>query len=1136
MILKLSVLIYCFPDIGSVFYTLTQWIILYLVFIPYLNTDHELIKSRSFSLLLLFPQAAEVITVSMSTAPASTSTGYGPSTPSGKWHKLQFDGDADKYELWEAKFLGHMSQMNLKTSILPASDPNETVDLVKNEKCYSELIQFLDDVSLSLVMREAADDGRKAFKILRTHYAGKGESRLLSIYTELTSLVKTTSESVTDFILRAEKAATALRNTGESFSDGLLICVILKGLPEEYKPFSVVITQREERDFGTFKVSLRNYEETEKLRGGGDNFSSMRGFGGSTRGGRGGARGRFRGGGRGNTNKKKSGPCYTCNGTGHHASECPSEKQSKWCDFCKSNTHQESACRKKGRTNQNNDGANKTNDKSVHSFTFVVKDDNSPELEASVETPTEETSVEEEVEVTRCAGVTFVNTMLVDSGATSHIIKDESMFTSFDDTFKPKTHSVELADGRKATGMALKRGEVPVSFKDSAGNMRNSVLKRALYIPSFPQDLFSVNGATEENPKTQVTFGSKCAVMTTEDGTQFIMPKRGKLWFIDSYIGTKTNIVEINTVKNNDNNNSSAEPSPAPSKRNDTLENWHKIMGHCNKEDVLRLENVVDGMKISSKSLLQCEPCILGKETQHFNREPDERATSPMEFVHTDLAGPVAPTAREGFRYVLSFIDDYSGAMFVYFLKLKSEAPKGLLKFLADSAPYGVIKKMRSDGGGEFISNEVEEILVKNKIKIEGSAPYSPHQNGTAERGFRTQFEMARCLLVDSKLPKQLWTYALMASVYIRNRCYSQRTKQTPYFLLTGKKPNISNMHIFGTFCYPYQVKKRKLDDRCKKGIFLGYDGRSPAYIVYYPECNKILNHRCVTFTDSFVDIGERKDGGTPLATHQVPTYFEDDDDYFPYPISADITVQPEVEDAENLEHEDDEPEEVVVIEDDGNVDVEPEVMGAEAVEEAVGEDRRYPARNRHPPNHLEDYVVDDQEFEERLSLVVDCNDGEYFDVDFCCSANTFVPKTYKQAVTCADADRWKEAMDDEINSLYENNTYEIVPLPEGKQVVGGRWVYAVKIQPGGAERYKARYVAQGFSQKAGRDYFETFAPTAKMTTVRMLMQIAAQFDLVLHQLDVRTAYLNAPLDCEIYMNQPKGYEQFCDGKVKMGL
>ena len=118
-------------------------------------------------------------------------------------------------------------------------------------------------------MREAADNGRKAFKILREHYAGKGESRLLSIYSELTSLQKSSSETITDFILRAEKSATALRNTGESFSDGLLICVILKGLPDEYKPFSVVITQREERDFATFKVSLRNFEETEKLRGGG---------------------------------------------------------------------------------------------------------------------------------------------------------------------------------------------------------------------------------------------------------------------------------------------------------------------------------------------------------------------------------------------------------------------------------------------------------------------------------------------------------------------------------------------------------------------------------------------------------------------------------------------------------------------------------------------------------------------------------------------------------------------------------------------------------------------------------------------------------------------------------------------------
>ena len=906
------------------------------------------------------------------------STGYGPPTStSARWHKLQFDGDADKYELWEAKFLGHMSLLNLKTAILPPAT-GEAEDAVKNERCYSELIQFLDDVSLSLVMREAADNGRKAFKILREHYAGKGESRLLSIYSELTSLQKSSSETITDFILRAEKSATALRNTGESFSDGLLICVILKGLPDEYKPFSVVITQREERDFATFKVSLRNFEETEKLRGGGggDSLNLSRGYnngggkGGGNRGGQQGGHGggRSQGGGGG---AKKKGPCFNCGGMGHQQQECSSPKQSKWRGLCKNNSHFESNCRKKnknnngggGKTNNNNnnnnDGARRADEKS-HSFQFVMIDHPETPAEESVEVPDVETEhdAEDGVEVSKVAGVTFVNSMLVDSGATSHIVHDESMFTSFDDDFKPRKHCVELADGRKLSGMALKKGKVPVGFKDSTGTMRESVLNGALFIPTFPSDLFSVNGAVEQNPNTVVTFGSKQAVMKTEDGTEFVMPKRGKLWFIDSYIPSKVQPVTTKAVVDNP----PSDPVPTPAKkRSDTLETWHRIMGHCNKHDVLRLEGVVEGMKITTKTLDQCESCILGKETQTRNREPDERAKSPMEFVHTDLAGPVAPVGRGGYEYVLSFIDDFSGAMFVYFLKLKSEAVRGLRKFLADSNSYGKIERMRSDGGGEFIPKEFEQVCIDNKIKIEGSAPYSPHQNGTAERGFRTQFEMARCLLAESKLPKQLWPYALMASVYIRNRCYSQRTQQTPYFLLTGKKPNISHMHIFGTFCYPYQVKKTKLDDRCKKGIFLGYDGRSLAYIVYYPECNKILNHRCVTFTDSHVDIGTRKEAVN--VQPKVPMYFGDDDD-FDYPTHADNPpAQPAVANGDETE--------VVDIDDD---DVVPEpVVDVDAPGAAGGTDggaTRYPTRDRRPPGRFDEYVVNenDDDFEDRVN------------------------------------------------------------------------------------------------------------------------------------------------------------------------
>ena len=98
--------------------------------------------------------------------------------------------------------------------------------------------------------------------------------------------------------------------------------------------------------------------------------------------------------------------------------------------------------------------------------------------------------------------------------------------------------------------MALKRGEVRVNFKTSSGDIVNVVLNNALYIPTFPQDIFSVNRATEQG--AQVTFGKTVAVMTASDGTQFVMPKRGKLWFIDVYDNDCNNSICIKSVDDND--------------------------------------------------------------------------------------------------------------------------------------------------------------------------------------------------------------------------------------------------------------------------------------------------------------------------------------------------------------------------------------------------------------------------------------------------------------------------------------------------------------------------------------------------------------------------------------------------------
>ena len=149
----------------------------------------------------------------------------------------------------------------------------------------------------------------------------------------------------------------------------------------------------------------------------------------------------------------------------------------------------------------------------------------------------------------------------------------------------------------------------------------------------------------------------------------------------------------------------------------------------------------------------------------------------------------------------------------VYFLKKKDNTLEATEKFLADVSPYGKIKRLRSDNGGEFIDQGFKSLLRKNAIRHETSAPQSPHQN---ERAWRSLFSMARCLLLEANLKRFLWTYAVMTAVYIRNRCFNSRLGKTPYEALIGKQQNLSKMHVFGSPCYSFVQNPKKLDARSR--------------------------------------------------------------------------------------------------------------------------------------------------------------------------------------------------------------------------------------------------------------------------------------------------------------------------------
>ena len=186
-----------------------------------------------------------------------------------------------------------------------------------------------------------------------------------------------------------------------------------------------------------------------------------------------------------------------------------------------------------------------------------------------------------------------------------------------------------------------------------------------MYIPNYKQNIFSVQAAVNRGGAVNLTPNS--SELSAPDGTKFSIKKYGKLYYL-----------------NYTNPNSGAY----------SAEVWHKILGHCNMSDVFKLENVVEGLKITTKAKLECDTCVQGEMSQYRNREPDRRATSPRQLVHSDLAGPITPESKDGHKYAMVFVDDYSGALGVYFLKNKSDTVRATEQFLADTARYGTVKRL----------------------------------------------------------------------------------------------------------------------------------------------------------------------------------------------------------------------------------------------------------------------------------------------------------------------------------------------------------------------------------------------------------------------------------------------------------
>ena len=294
-------------------------------------------------------------------------------------------------------------------------------------------------------------------------------------------------------------------------------------------------------------------------------------------------------------------------------------------------------------------------------------------------------------------------------------------------------------------------------------------------------------------------------------------------------------------------------------------------------------------------------------------------------------------------------------------------------------------------------------------------------------------------------------------------------------------------MKVFGCTAYMHipDEKRSKLDKKSRRCIFIGYPEHSKGYKLYDPGSGKMVRSRNVIFVeDDFKDNNVSRERQPKDLLKDVE--FVDNE-------TNDMVVRFETDDIEVNDLPRDE-----VMEEDMN----------DMVNDMLG-----------------DNVLVDDNVNRRTSQREKSSPDRYGDWEYASIANVHEPRNIREAFEGIHAKEWKSATDDEYNSLMENQTWELVDLPRGKNLIGSKWVFKVKHgSDGEVDRFKARLVAQGYTQEPGIDYKEVFAPVARYNSIRSILAIANQLDLEVHQMDVKSAFLNGNLAEEIYMKQPNGY------------
>ncbi|CAA7024669.1 unnamed protein product [Microthlaspi erraticum] len=629
----------------------------------------------------------------------------------------------------------------------------------------------------------------------------------------------------------------------------------------------------------------------------------------------------------------------------------------------------------------------------------------------------------------------------LDSGCSNHMCGNKSWFSTLDEEFR---HSVKLGNNYQLKVMG--KGNVSVQIDGRAHTITD-----VYYVSDLRTNLFSIGQLVEKG----------CEVLMKQRACKLYHPNLGLI--MESKM-TTNRLFKIVATKN---------PKNAASKclqvaTTDEFQLWHRRYGHLNYNGLrtLKYQNMVKGIPHLKTTEVagKCVSCLVGK--QHRESIPKKsmwRSSRRLQLIHSDLCGPISPASISDKKYILTFIDDYSRKVWIYFLSNKSETFVLFTRFksLVERETGETLVCLRTDRGGEYMSNEFKSFCDEMGISRQLTTAFTPQQNGVAERKNRTIMNMVRCILNDKEVPRRFWPEAAKWAVHVLNRSSTSVLKEkTPEEMWSGVKPTVDYFRVFGCLAHVHvpDQRRKKLDDKSTTCVLIGVRSESKGYRLYNPVSQKVVTSRDVVFKEEKGWDWEKKSG----ETNEEQLIWEDCDAEMEQ--SEDASLSQDTEEA-NPENGD---------------PPSPDLPSPQAV---TPDPQSFQVqRIRRQPAYLQSYTTGEELSEEEEE------DMSYY-------------------------------------LMFASMEDPLTVLPNGAKKIGVKWVYKTKLnEKGEVDKYKARLVAKGYAQQQGIDYNEVFAPVARWDTIRMLIALAAQEGWCIYQLDVKSAFLHGELSEDVYEEQPQGY------------